>query len=128
MGCYHYEQKAAAARDKIKELEEERAKYVETQKSVDEAIRAIGCYTDYLGSLDTAMSAVIVNGQPFDKGASKTHQTALNKDVENLKNLNTEVQQALKEIADEIMDQERIIDNEYTCASCSAIESRTRSK
>lgn len=128
MGCYHYEQKAAAARNKIKKLEEERAKYVEAQKSVNEAIRAIGCYTNYLGAVDAAMSSVIVNGEPFDKGESKTHQTNLTNDAKTLENLNTEMNQALKEIADEIMSQERIIDNEYTCASCAAIESRTRSK
>ena len=128
MGCYHYEQRAEAARNKIKKLEDERAKYVEAQKSVNEAIRAIGCYTNYLGAVDAAMSSVIVNGEPFDKGESKTHQTNLTNDAKTLENLNTEMNQALKEIADEIMSQERIIDNEYTCSSCAAIESRTRSK
>ena len=128
MGCYHYEQRAEAARNKIKKLEEERAKYVEAQKSVNEAIRAIGCYTNYLGAVDAAMSSVIVNGEPFDKGESKTHQTNLTNDAKTLENLNTEMNQALKEIADEILSQERIIDNEYTCSSCAAIESRTRSK
>lgn len=128
MGCYHYEQRAEAARNKIKKLEDERAKYVEAQKSVNEAIRAIGCYTNYLGAVDAAMSSVIVNGEPFDKGESKTHQTNLTNDAKTLENLNTEMNQALKEIADEILSQERIIDNEYTCSSCAAIESRTRSK
>ena len=128
MGCYHYEQRAEAARNKIKKLEEERAKYVEAQKSVNEAIRAIGCYTNYLGAVDAAMSSVIVNGEPFDKGESKTHHTNLTNDAKTLENLNTEMNQALKEIADEILSQERIIDNEYTCSSCAAIESRTRSK
>lgn len=128
MGCYHYEQRAEAARNKIKKLEDERAKYVEAQKSVNEAIRAIGCYTNYLGAVDAAMSSVIVNGEPFDKGESRTHQTNLTNDAKTLENLNTEMNQALKEIADEILSQERIIDNEYTCSSCAAIESRTRSK
>ena len=128
MGCYHYQQAAQAARNKIKKLEEERAKYVEAQKSVNEAIRAIGCYTDYLGAVDAAMSSVIVNGEPFDKGESKTHQTNLTNDAKTLETLNTEMNQALKEIADEIMDQERIIENEYTCTSCAAIEFKTRRK
>lgn len=117
MGCRHYEAAAAAARQKIKALEDERKRYVETETSIKEAQRAIKCYTDYLGPLGDAMSSVIVNGEPFDKGESKTHCDNLTKGSQSMDDLLNEMTEALREIANEILDQEKIIDNEYDCCT-----------
>ena len=119
MGCYHYERAAEAARAKIEELEKERESYIKTQTALSEAARAIRCYVEYLGRVDTAMSSVIVNGEPFDKGQSAVHHDNLYNDTQTLNDIITDTVKALREIASEIQAQETIIDNEYTCGPCS---------
>lgn len=126
MGCYHYERAAEAARKKIEELEKERKRYVETETSIKEAQRAIKCYTDFLGPLGTAMSSVIVNGKPFDKGKSAVHHDKLQNGIKTMDGLLNEITEALREIANEILAQEAIIDNEYTCGPCSTPATTTK--
>ena len=128
MGCYHYERAAEAARAKIEELEKERESYIKTQTALSEAARAIRCYVDYLGMVDTAMSSVIVNGEPFDKGQSAVHHDNLYNDTQTLNDIITDTVKALREIASEIQAQETIIDNEYTCGPCSTPPPSTSSK
>ena len=125
MGCQHYEAAAAAAKAKIAELKKERAKYLKARSSVKEAARAIGCYTDFLSSLDKAMGDVIVNGEPFDKNESSVHYTNLKDGAQTLEKLQTEMTNALTQIATDITGQQDIIDNEYDC--CSTDEEETTS-
>lgn len=119
MGCYHYESAADRAQKKIDDLEKERAEYVAAQTAVDEAVKSIECYTEYLTSLDSAMSSVIVNGKPFDKGESATHNDNLNKGLKTLDALKDEMTEALREIANEILSLEPIVDaRDNVCSSC----------
>ena len=129
MGCYHYEQAAAAAEEKIKKLEEERAEYVQAQTAANDAVTSIQCYTEYLASVDTAMSSVIVNGKPFDKGESAVHNDNLNKGIKALENLQNEITEALREIANEILSLEPIVDSRYkVCDACATPPPTTSSK
>ena len=119
MGCIHYESAADEAQKKIDELNLEREKYVEARSQLREAARAIECYTSFLSSLDTAMGSVIVNGQPFDNGESKTHYTNLKNGVTTLNELMVDITEALREIANEIMALEPIVDaRDNVCADC----------
>lgn len=119
MGCIHYEEPAAKAEAQIKELEAERAQYVAAKTAVEEAERAISCYTSFLSSLSEAMSNVVVSGQPFDKGDTKVHYDNLSKGAKTLEALTTEMDTALSEIALEIASLEPIVAaRDGICAAC----------
>ena len=121
MGCTHYESAADAAQQKIDQLEAERAEYVAAQTAVDEAVKSIECYTEYLSLVDSTMSSVVVNGKPFDKGESAVHNNNLNKGINSLEALKNEMTEALREIANEILSLEPIVDDrDKVCGPCSA--------
>ena len=122
MGCKHYEAAADKAEAQIKTLEAERAQYVAAQTSITTAQSAIACYTNFLSSLASAMSNVIVSGEPFDKNESQAHCNKLESDSKKLDALLNEMQQALKEIADEILSLEPIVDaRNNVCDACDVL-------
>lgn len=122
MGCKHYEDAADKAEAQIKALEAERESYIKTQTALSEAARAIRCYVEYLGMVDTAMSPVIVNGEPFDKGQSAVHHDNLYNDTQTLNEIITDTVKALRAIADEIAELEPIVDaRNKVCDECDVL-------
>ena len=119
MGCIHYEEPAAKAEARIKELEAERAQYVAAKAAVQEAGRAITCYTTFMSSLSEAMGEVIVSGQPFDKGETAVHHGNLTKANVDLLGLILEMDNVLTSIENEISTLEPIVAaRNGICAAC----------
>ena len=111
---------AVAAQDDMKVIGVSKTRpNFEAKTAVEEAGRAISCYTGFLSSLSEAMSNVVVSGQPFDKGDTKVHYDNLSKGAKTLEALTTEMDTALSEIALEIASLEPIVAaRDGICAAC----------
>lgn len=121
MGCTCYAQRADAADEEIRKLNNEKRSYENLQNLVTAAVSNLNSYKSYYESLNSMLSEIIVAGSGFQVSTCSGKISTIGSVITELEDLSGEIKSALLEIEIELRTQTRISrQRNYTCNSCAA--------
>ena len=123
MGCEHYETSANNAKKRKDKLITERKKYEDLQENIESQRLSLENYANFFTQLGKALEDVVVNNKSFDDGECAKTAGGIKTQINQMSNISINLATAIKEIEEEIEEEDKIINNRWkTCQTCAATE------